>query len=71
MKTKEGKVRRCLKSVKKILHRFTQWIIFHFKAYTWLGTFRYNCIRGQLNNEEGGELNEIKQSRDKTEIGKE
>ena len=36
-----------------------------------LGTFRYNCIRGQLNNEEGGELNEIKQSRDKTEIGKE
>ena len=30
-----------------------------------------NCIRGQLNNEGGEELNEIKQSRDKTEIGKE
>ena len=56
--------------MKKILHRFTQWIIFHFKTYTWLGTFRYNCIRGQL-NKQGGELNEIKQSRDETEIGKE
>ena len=48
--------------MKKILQRFTQWIILHFKTYTWLGTFRYNCIRGQLNNEEEG---------DKTEIGKE
>ena len=36
-----------------------------------LETFRYNCIRGQLNSEGGGELHEIKQSRDKTEIGKE
>ena len=59
------------KSVKSFLRRFTQWIIFHIKTYTWLGTFRYNCIRGQLNNKGGGELHEIKQSQDKTEIGKE
>ena len=26
------------------------------------GTFRYKCIRGQLNNEEGGELHEIERS---------
>ena len=37
----------------------------------WLGTFRYNCTRGQLNNKGGEELHEIKQSQDKTEIGKE
>ena len=42
-----------------------------WKKIYWLGTFRYNCTRGQLNNEEGGELLEIKRSRDKTEIGKE
>ena len=34
-------------------------------------TFKYNCAQGQLNNGKGGELDEIKQSRDKTEIGKE
>ena len=28
--------------------------------YIWLGTFRYNCTRGELNNEGGGELHEIK-----------
>ena len=41
--------------------------------YIWLGTFRYNCTRCQLNNEGGGggELHEIKWSRDKTKIGKE
>ena len=39
--------------------------------YIWLGNFRYNCKRGQLNNEGRGELQEIKQSRDKTKIGKE
>ena len=39
--------------------------------YMWLGTFRYNCTRGQINNERGGELHEIKPSRDKTETGKE
>ena len=27
----------------------------------WLGTFRHNCIWGQLKNEGGGELHEIKQ----------
>ena len=32
--------------------------------------FRYNCARGQLNNEGRGELHEIKRSQDKTEIGK-
>ena len=57
--------------MKKFLLRFTQWIIFHSNAYAWLGTFRYNCIPGQLNSEGGVELHEIKQSRDKTEIGKE
>ena len=36
--------------------------------YIWLGTFSYNCTWSQLNNEGGGELYEIKQSRDKTEI---
>ena len=36
-----------------------------------IGTFRYNCTRDQLTNEGGGEFNEIKQNRDKTEIGKE
>ena len=40
-------------------------------VHVWLGTFRYDCTRGQLNNEGGGELHKIKQSRDKTEIGKE
>ena len=39
--------------------------------YRRLKTFRYNCARGQLNSKGGGQLNEIKQSRDKTEIGKE
>ena len=54
------------------MQRFTQWIIFQLKIYTWLGTFRrYNCIRRQLNNEAGEELNEKKKSRDKMEIGKE
>ena len=37
----------------------------------WLRTFRYNCSRGQLNNEGRRELHEIKQSRDKTEADKE
>ena len=37
----------------------------------WLGTFRYNCTRGQLNNEERGELNKIRRSWDKTKIEKE
>ena len=32
---------------------------------------RYNCARGQWNNEGDGELHEIKRSRDKTKIGKE
>ena len=37
----------------------------------WLGTFKYNCSKGQLKNEGRGELHEIKQNRDKTEIDKE
>ena len=54
--------------------------IYHFKTYIYvcihlyiymIGKFRYNCKRGQLNNEGRGELQEIKQSRDKTKIGKE
>ena len=32
--------------------------------------FRYNCTRDQLNNEGGGQLDEIKRSQDETEIGK-
>ena len=36
-----------------------------------MGTFRYNCTGGQLSNERGEELHEIKRRRDKTEIGKE
>ena len=48
-----------------------QWIIYHSKAYIWLGTFRYCCTRGKLNSKWGGELHEIKQSREITEIGKE
>ena len=72
MKTKKKeKLGNALSPWKTFLRRLTQWIIFPFKTYTWLGTFRYNCIRGQLNNEGGGELHEIKQSRDKTEICKE
>ena len=52
-KQKKRKVRKCLKSVKNFLLRFALWIIFHFKTYIRLGTFRYNCVRGQLNNEGG------------------
>ena len=48
-----------------------QWIIYHFKMYIWLGTFRYKSTWSQLNNKGGGELHEIKCSRDKVEIGKE
>ena len=44
---------------------------YHFKTYIWLGTFRYNCTEGQLNNEGGGELHETKQSQDKTKVGAE
>ena len=39
--------------------------------YTRLGTFRCNCTLGQLNNEGGGKLHEIKRSQEKTEVGKE
>ena len=39
--------------------------------YILLGTFRYNCTRGQSNNEGGEELHEIKRRQDKREIGKE
>ena len=49
-------------------------MIYHFKTYMigiLLGTFRYNCTRGQLNNEGRGGHQEMKQSRDKTEIDKE
>ena len=46
--------------MKNFLSRFMQWIILHFKTYIWLGTFRCNCIWGQLNNEGGGELHEKK-----------
>ena len=37
----------------------------------WLENFRYDCTQGQLNNEWGGELLEMKPSRDKTKIDKE
>ena len=36
-----------------------------------LEKFLGRFTRGQLNNEEGGEVHEIKRSPDKTEIGKE
>ena len=48
-----------------------QWIINHFKTYIRLGTFRYNCVQGQLNNEGGGKLHEIKRNRDKAKTDKE
>ena len=48
-----------------------QWITYHFKMYIGLGTFRYNCARGQLNNKGRGALHEIKRSRDKAKTGKE
>ena len=47
-----------------------QQMIYHFKTYLCWGTFIYNSTRGQLNNEGGGELHEVKQSRDKLKIGK-
>ena len=40
-------------------------------SLVWSGSFSYNCRRGQLNNEERGELHKIKTSRDKTKIDKE
>ena len=40
-------------------------------SFYWVTESLLNCTWGQLNNEGGGELNEIKRSRDKTEIGKE
>ena len=46
-------------------------MIYQFKTYIRLRTFRNNCTRGQLNNKGGEELHEIKQSRGKAEIGKE
>ena len=46
-------------------------MIYHFKTYICWGTFIYNSTRGQLNNEGGGGLHEVKQSRDKLKIGKE
>ena len=44
--------------------------IYHFKTYIWLGTFRYSCTLGQLNNKGGGKLYKIKRSRDRAEEGK-
>ena len=45
-----------------------QWKTYHLKKYIWLGAFRYNCTRGQLNSEGRGELHKIKRSQNKTEI---
>ena len=39
------------------------------RIYDW-EFFRYNCTLGQLNNEGGGKLHEIKRSREKMEVGK-
>ena len=61
-------IAKCVKISAKYIQ---QWRINHFNIYIWLETFRYYCTWGQLNNEEGGELHEIKQSWDKMEIGKE
>ena len=61
MKTNKRKVRKCLKFDNITLQN----------VYIWLVNFRYNCTRGQLNNEGEGELQELTQSQDKTEIGKE
>ena len=47
------------------------WICNSVSNADWLETFRYNCTQGQLNNEVGGELHEIKRGRDKTKIEKE
>ena len=57
--------------MKKFLRRFKQLIVYLFKSYIGLRNFRYNCTRGQLNNELEEKPHEIKQSRGKTEIGKE
>ena len=46
-----------------------QCITYHFKKYVRLGTCKYDCTRGQLNIG-GGQLHEVKRSRDKTELGK-
>ena len=85
MKTNERKVRECLKCVKEFSCRFDlgnrKYLPIFLGVfgrtvkvkYTFCSgyNFRFNCTRGQLNKEGGGELHEIKRCRDKTEIGKE
>ena len=74
MKSNKRKLRKCqaLEGIfTQIFEKYIQqWTMCHFKMYIRSGTFRYNCTLGQLNNNGGGEFHEIKQSRDKTEIGK-
>ena len=78
MKTNKRKVRKSLKYVKKYSRRFDDANGKYFSIL--LGVFartvkithlHINCTQGQLNNEGGGELHEIKGNQDKTEIGKE
>ena len=54
----------------RIERQFNCWPSLSLSFY-WVTESLLNCTWGQLNNEGGGELNEIKRSRDKTEIGKE
>ena len=65
MKTNKRKVRKCLQSVEKHSCRFD------LANGKYLSIFLGGFTRGQLNNEGGGELHEIKRSQDKTEIDKE
>ena len=53
--------------MKECSRRFVIFVNFSLNTFN----FRYNCTPGQLNNERGGELHEIKGSQDKTEIDKE
>ena len=80
MKPNKRKVRKCLKCAKEFSGRFdfsngkylSIFLGFFCKnCQDYPFNFRYNCNPGQLNKEGGGELHEIKQSQDKTEIGKE
>ena len=55
-KTNNRKVRKYIDKHSINATYINQWIIYHVKTYILLGTLRYNCARGQLSNEGGGEL---------------
>ena len=52
--------------MKRADNSFKQRILLqNVSSLIWLGTFRYNCTRCQLNNEKRGEIHNIKRSPDK------